>query len=86
MPDSTTANGTPIYFIVLITFTTVAAILAGVYFSGYADDTIEFIMKKFFKAKAKAEMIALEKAGEGQAQDFLKGRCYIPLSETEWSS
>ncbi len=63
----------PTYLIVLITFTTIAAVLAGVYFSGYADDPIEAVIKKIFKAKAKAEMLTMEKAGEGQAQDFLKG-------------
>ena len=61
-------------------FSTIIAVLAGIYFSGYADDYIEFFMEKFFKAKAKAEMTAMETAGEGQAQDFLKGESALHIS------
>ena len=56
-----------------IIVTVLALAVAGVYFSGYADDFFVYYMKKFYKAKAKAEMTALENVGEGKAEGFLKG-------------
>lgn len=56
-----------------IIITVLALVVAGVYFSGYADDFFVYYVKKFYKAKAKAEVSALEKVGEGQAESFLKG-------------
>lgn len=55
-----------------IIITVLALVVAGVYFSGYADDFFVYYVKKFYKAKAKAEVSALEKVGEGQAESFLK--------------
>jgi len=46
--------------------------LTALYFSGYADDLFEHYLKRFYKAKAKAEVTALEKVGEGRAEGFLK--------------
>lgn len=57
-----------------IVLTVLALAVAGVYFSGYADDFFIYWAKKFYKGKAKAEMAALEKVGEGQAEGFLKGK------------
>ena len=50
-----------------------ALAVAGLYFSGYADDLFVYYAKKFYKAKAKAEATALEQVGEGKAEGFLKG-------------
>jgi len=73
MNEATTAvHHTPTYMIVLIVFTFLAVALGGIYMSGVADDFIEDMAKKFFKAKAKAEEKALEHAGSEQAQGFLK--------------
>ena len=47
------------------------------YFSGYADDFFEYYLKRFYKAKAKAEITALENVGEGQASGFLKGKIIL---------
>lgn len=44
------------------------------YFTGQADDVIQWIAEKYFKAEAKAEEKALEKAGETKAEGFLKER------------
>ena len=52
--------------------------MAGVYFSGYADDFFLYYMKKFYKAKANAEIAALEKVGNTQAEGFLKGAFTCP--------
>ena len=56
-----------------IVITVSAVVLGGIYFSGYADDLMVYYAKKFYEAKAKTEMAAMEKLGEGKAQDFLKG-------------
>ena len=39
--------------------------------SGYKDDVYRFIAEKYFKAEAKAEEKALEKAGSEKAEGFL---------------
>lgn len=47
------------------------AIAAGIYFSGQADDVMQYFAEKYFKAEAKAEEKALEKAGATKAEGFL---------------
>jgi hypothetical protein len=61
-----------------IIITVLALVVAGVYFSGYADDFFVYYMEKYYKGKAKAEAAALEKVGEGKAEGFLKG-AYISM-------
>jgi hypothetical protein len=51
---------------------------AGLYFSGQADDLFVYLAKKYYKAEAKAEEKALEKAGTEKAETFLKGRSTFP--------
>ena len=63
---------TPTYMIVLICVTFFAVAFGGIYMSGVADDFIEYMAKKFFKYKAKAEEKALEHAGSEAAQSYLK--------------
>lgn len=63
-----------------VVISVLALIVAGVYFSGYADDFFIYWAKKFYKGKAKAEMAALEKVGEGQAESFLKGSLFLCLA------
>jgi hypothetical protein len=47
--------------------------VAGLYFSGQADDLFAYFAKKYYKAEAKAEEKALEKAGTEKVEGFLKG-------------
>ena len=44
-------------------------------------DMMEWAGERFFKYKAKAEEKALEKAGEGEAREFLKGKTDRKLLE-----
>ena len=41
--------------------------------SGYADDILESLAKKYYAAKAKTQAVALETIGNEKAQGFLKG-------------
>jgi len=59
---------------VAIIVTVLAMAVAGLYFSGQADDLFVFLAKKYYKAEAKTEEKALEKAGTEQAEGFLKDR------------
>ena len=63
-----------------ITITLLAMAVAGLYFSGQADDLFVYLAKKYYKAEAKAEEKALEKAGTDKAESFLKGRLISPPS------
>ncbi len=56
-----------------IVITALAVGIAGLYFSGQADDLFVYFAKKYYKAEAKAEATALEQVGEGKAEGFLKG-------------
>ena len=56
-----------------ITTTLIAGILAAIYYSGYADDILEDMAKKYYSAKAQTEAAALGKVGNEKAQGFLKG-------------
>ena len=50
-----------------------AVVLGAIYLSGGADPLVDWVAEKFFKAEAKAEAVALEKAGEGKVEEMLKG-------------
>ena len=39
--------------------------------TGAGDDVVKYVMEKYFKAEAKAEEKALEKAGATKAEGFL---------------
>jgi len=59
-----------------IIVTVLALIAATVYFAGYADDAVEWWAKRYYKAKAAAEVKVLENVGgekvEGALKDSLK--------------
>lgn len=55
----------------LLLLTALAAIAGGIYLSGAGDDVTKWVMEKYFKAEAKAEEKALEKAGATKAEGFL---------------
>ena len=58
--------------LILTTSLLATLIIAGYfYFTGQADDVIQWVAEKYFKAEAKAEEKALEKAGETKAEGFL---------------
>lgn len=69
--DTSSSGGMSGILIALIILTTLAAVAGGIYMSGASDDVIQFVMEKCFKAEAKAEEKALEKAGATQAEGFL---------------
>jgi hypothetical protein len=58
---------------VALIVTILALAVAGLYFSGQADDLFTYFAKKYYKAEAKAEGKALEKAGTDKVEGFLKG-------------
>ena len=64
---------------IAITTTIIAGILAAVYYSGYADDILMAMAKKFYEGKAQAEAMALGKVGNEKAQAFLKGMYTVPV-------
>jgi hypothetical protein len=64
--------------LVAIVITVLAMAVAGLYFSGQADDLFVYFAKKYYKAEAKTEEKALEKAGTDKAEGFLKG-IYLSL-------
>ncbi len=59
-----------------ITTTLIAGILAAIYYSGYADDILEAMAKKYYSAKAQTEAAAMGKIGNEKAQSFLKGKIF----------
>jgi len=62
-----------IFFISLtgiVTFLAIAA--ASIYFSGYADDVAEWWAKRYYKAKAGAEVKLMENVGEERVQGMVK--------------
>ncbi|MCJ1279320.1 hypothetical protein MMC21_007144 [Puttea exsequens] len=75
MPSSSSSSSslTPT-LIALLILSTFVAIAVGLYFSPYKDDIRNFVLEKYFKAEAKAEEKALEKAGATKAEGFLKDR------------
>lgn len=66
--------------IVAVIITVLAIAVAGLYFSGQADDLFVYLAKKYYKTEAKAEEKALEKAGTEKAEAFLKGMVICALS------
>ena len=58
---------------IAITTTIIAGVMAAIYYSGYADDIMMAMAKKFYEGKAQAEAAALGKIGNEKAQSFLKG-------------
>jgi hypothetical protein len=61
---------------VAVIVTVLAVVAAGIYFSGYADDVGRWAAKKYYGAKAKAEITAMGKVGSEKAEGFLKGQYY----------
>jgi predicted methyltransferase len=71
---SETSTQTIIFTTIAITTTTILLILAGIYYSGYADDILEAAAKKYYSAKAQAEATALAHTGSEKVQGVLKGK------------
>ena len=69
MVSNSSSSGMSSAMTALILFTALVAIAGGIYMSGYADDVRNFLMEKFFKAEAKAEEKALEKAGATKEEE-----------------
>ncbi|KIW27834.1 uncharacterized protein PV07_07535 [Cladophialophora immunda] len=53
-------------------FTFLAVVAAAVYFAGYADDVAEWWAKRYYKAKAVAEVKLMENVGEEKVQGMVK--------------
>jgi len=66
---STTAT---LFTSLAVVVTVIAIVLAGIWFGGYADDVGEWWAKRYYKAKAAAEVKVLENAGSDQLQGALK--------------
>ena len=69
--DTSFASGMSGTLIVLLLLTTFVAVAGGIYVTGAGDDVVKYVMEKYFKAEAKAEEKALEKAGATKAEGFL---------------
>lgn len=54
--------------------TALAIIAAGVYFSGYSDDVASWWAKRYYKAKAVAEVKVLENTGVESVHSLVTGR------------
>lgn len=78
--SSQTSTQTLVITTIAITTTTLLAILAGIYYGGYADDILEGMAKKYYAAKAQAEATALAHTGSEKVQGVLKGTLFPPLS------
>jgi len=64
---------TGIIFTSLAALVTLLAIVAAtIYFAGYADDVAEWWAKRFYEAKAKAEVKVMENAGSDKLQSAMK--------------
>ena len=69
-----------VLFISLTGIITFLALLGGaVYFAGYGDDVAEWWAKRYYKAKAIAEVKVLENVGEEKVQGMVKGM-FLSLS------
>jgi hypothetical protein len=77
-----TSTTTIVITTIAITTTVIAGILAAIYYSGYADDILKAMAKKYYEGKAQAEALALANVGNEKAQAFLKGKfvlcCFGP--------
>lgn len=71
MASDSSSSGMPGWLIASIVLTTIGAAIVGVYMSPVGEDVITWVMEEFFKAEAKAEEKALEKASKTQAEGFL---------------
>ncbi|KPI45464.1 putative oxido DltE [Cyphellophora attinorum] len=84
---SQTSTQTIIFTTIAITTTTILLVLAGIYYSGYADDILEAAAKKYYSAKAQAEATALAHTGsekvQGVLKDSLKGNPVMGEDELE---
>ena len=58
---------------IVITTTTLLGTLAGVYYSGYADDILEAAAKKYYSVKAQAEATALANTGSEKGAKHAEG-------------
>jgi hypothetical protein len=73
-----TSTFTIVITTIAVTTTVIAGVLAAIYYSGYADDIMMAMTKRFYEAKAKTEAAALGKIGNEKAQGFLKGTSPFP--------
>lgn len=90
LPSVTSASGpasdpqastqTIVITTIAITTTTLLAVLAGIYYSGYADDILKAMAKQYYSAKAQAEATALAHTSSEKVQGVLKGKCVIRSS------
>jgi hypothetical protein len=71
--QSQTSTQTIVVTTIVLTATTILLVLAGIYYSGYADDILEAMAKKYYSAKAQAEAMALANTGSEKVQGVLKG-------------
>lgn len=76
--DPRASTQTIVITTIAVTTTTLLAILAGIYYSGYADDILKAMAKKYYAAKAQAEATALAHTGSEKVQGALKGRYLSP--------
>jgi hypothetical protein len=58
---------------IAVLVTVLAAVAAGVYFSGYADDVASWGARKYYAGKARAEITALGKVGGERLEGFSQG-------------
>ncbi|KAL8794137.1 MAG: hypothetical protein Q9195_003322 [Heterodermia aff. obscurata] len=66
------SSSTTLYISLTAVITVLLAIGAYLYVSGTGNDIAEWVAEKYFKAEAKAEEKALEKAGATRAEGFLE--------------
>lgn len=79
-PDTGMSTTGIIFTSLAAVVTVLALILATIYFAGYADDVAEWWAKRYYKAKAVAEVKILENAGSDEVQGVLKGERLHGLS------
>ncbi|OAP65537.1 hypothetical protein AYL99_01509 [Fonsecaea erecta] len=71
---SSSSSSYPTILLLSVTgiFTFLAIVAAAVYFAGYADDVAEWWAKRYYKAKAVAEVKVMENVGEERVQGMVK--------------
>lgn len=72
--ESQTSTQTIVLTTIVITATTILLFLAGIYYSGYADDFLDSLTKKTYSAKARGEATILANTGNEKVQGVLKGK------------
>jgi hypothetical protein len=76
---NTGMSTTGIIFTSLTVIITLLALVAGtIYFTGYADDVAEWWAKRYYKAKAIAEVKVLENVGSEKVEGMMKGMLLFP--------